>query len=178
MPGINQVQVYAKVAHFESEGIGSINVNLGPDDCVWNTVPMEFAASLESGESKGANLCSSAVCDFFRDYGTVAEPSTVEEAEDQVRAARIDSRRRGPVHSVLECQICCKKYDFEKPNMRPKFLTNCGHICCETCVIGVTVLDNVTCSFCRIVTPSTRCPVVYQLKRTGDEDSDTESEGE
>ncbi|EGT40554.1 hypothetical protein CAEBREN_22776 [Caenorhabditis brenneri] len=68
MPGINEVQVYAKVAgcrtiaHFESEGIGSINVNLGPDDCVWYTVPMEFAASLEKllGEDR-ANLCSSAI---------------------------------------------------------------------------------------------------------------------
>ncbi|CAL2051713.1 unnamed protein product [Caenorhabditis brenneri] len=93
MPGINQVQVYAKVpgcrtiAHFESEGIGSINVNLGPDDCVWYTVPMEFAASLEKllGD-KGANLCSSAIWlneDQLKDAG-ISYSKFVQKAGDMV----------------------------------------------------------------------------------------------
>lgn len=53
IPGINQVQVYVKgpgcrtVAHFENQGIGSINVNIGDDDCVWFCIPMKFAAALE-----------------------------------------------------------------------------------------------------------------------------------
>ncbi|EGT52510.1 hypothetical protein CAEBREN_08705 [Caenorhabditis brenneri] len=53
LPGINQVQVYCKgpgsrtVAHYENQGIGSININLGPDACVWYCISMKYAADLE-----------------------------------------------------------------------------------------------------------------------------------
>ncbi|EGT51230.1 hypothetical protein CAEBREN_14320 [Caenorhabditis brenneri] len=51
--GINQVQIYCKVpgcrtvAHYENQGIGSININIGPDDCVWFCISMKYAAELE-----------------------------------------------------------------------------------------------------------------------------------
>ncbi|CAL2051714.1 unnamed protein product [Caenorhabditis brenneri] len=54
LPGINRIQVYVKgpgcrtTAHYENEGIGSINVNLGPDDCVWFTISMNYSAQLET----------------------------------------------------------------------------------------------------------------------------------
>ncbi|EGT42282.1 hypothetical protein CAEBREN_24228 [Caenorhabditis brenneri] len=109
----------------------------------------------------------------FEQHGALVD--RVKKAKDRVREARIDSRRRGPVRSVFKCQICFKKYDFDKENMKPKCLTNCGHICCEKCVKKMTVVDVVECPYCR---EEIDCPVSYQLKRTGDEDSDTESEGE
>ncbi|CAL2039447.1 unnamed protein product [Caenorhabditis brenneri] len=172
MPGINQVQVYA---HFESEGIGSINVNLGPDDCAWYTVPMEFAASLEQIFAQ-VRFGQMKISRRKPELENLGNSPRSKKAEDQARAARIDSKRRGPVRSVFKCQICFKKYDFDKKNMKPKFLANCGHICCETCAKEMTI--GMRCPYCREETPLVDCPVLYQLKRTGDEDSDTESEGE
>ncbi|EGT31637.1 hypothetical protein CAEBREN_25425 [Caenorhabditis brenneri] len=53
LAGVNQVQIYCKgpgsrtVAHYENQGIGSVNVNIGPDDCVWFCISMKYAAELE-----------------------------------------------------------------------------------------------------------------------------------
>ncbi|PIC21201.1 hypothetical protein B9Z55_026128 [Caenorhabditis nigoni] len=52
IPGLNDVQMYLKppaartTGHFESNSIGSININLGPGDCVWFAIPAEFSQSL------------------------------------------------------------------------------------------------------------------------------------
>ncbi|CAO4387359.1 unnamed protein product [Caenorhabditis nigoni] len=51
IPGLNQVQMYLKppaartTGHFESNSLGSININLGPADCIWWAVPAEYSQS-------------------------------------------------------------------------------------------------------------------------------------
>ncbi|UMM44004.1 hypothetical protein L5515_019289 [Caenorhabditis briggsae] len=51
IPGLNEIQMYLKppaartTGHFESNSLGSININLGPGDCIWFSVPAEYSQS-------------------------------------------------------------------------------------------------------------------------------------
>ncbi|EGT40520.1 hypothetical protein CAEBREN_16363 [Caenorhabditis brenneri] len=51
--GVNTIQIYLKgpgcrtFAHWENSGLASININIGPDDCIWFAISLKYAADVE-----------------------------------------------------------------------------------------------------------------------------------
>ena len=47
----------------------------------------------------------------------------------------------------IECPICLSLYSH------PRMLTNCGHTFCSSCLAKMTLLNNIICPLCKVVTP-------------------------
>uniref|UniRef100_A0A1I7TRL7 JmjC domain-containing protein n=1 Tax=Caenorhabditis tropicalis TaxID=1561998 RepID=A0A1I7TRL7_9PELO len=74
IPGLNQAQAYLKMptvrttAHWEIQGAGSINLNVGPGTCLWISCPMEFFDKMDRLiRNKKASWTQSAVWPIVAD---------------------------------------------------------------------------------------------------------------